>query len=82
MYRGQPVVVENIETDPLWADYRCLALAHGLRACWSTPIMNAQGNVSGSFALYFREPRSPEKQHTELIKTATHTASALLCSSN
>ena len=37
-YRAQPVIVSDIATDPLWADYRDLALAHGLRACWSTPI--------------------------------------------
>jgi PAS domain S-box-containing protein len=37
-YRGEPVVVEDIATDPLWADYRDLALPHSLRACWSTPF--------------------------------------------
>jgi GAF domain-containing protein len=37
-YRGETVVVTDIATDPLWADYKPLALAHGLRACWSVPI--------------------------------------------
>jgi PAS domain S-box-containing protein len=32
-YRAEPVIVSDIATDPLWADYRDLALAHGLRAC-------------------------------------------------
>jgi len=37
-YLKKPVIVSDIETDPLWADYKELALKHRLRACWSTPI--------------------------------------------
>src|SRR6266478_257991 len=44
-YRRQLVVVSDIATDPLWAEYRDLALPHGLRACWSTPILSSQGEV-------------------------------------
>src|SRR5437879_2765433 len=58
-YRAEPVIVSDINTDPLWADYRDVALAHGLRACWSTPILSSAGKVLGTFAIYYREPRSP-----------------------
>jgi len=44
------------------AAYRDLPLAHGLRACWSTPIISSEGKVLGTFAMYFREPRSPSPQ--------------------
>src|SRR5256884_6466445 len=44
-YRAEPVIVSDINTDPLWADYRDVALAHGLRACWSTPILSSAGKV-------------------------------------
>src|SRR5256885_7773281 len=57
-YRREPVIVSDIATDPLWADYRDLPLAHGLRACWSTPILSSAGGVLGTFAIYWREPRS------------------------
>jgi GAF domain-containing protein len=77
-YRREPVIVEDIATDPLWANYRDLALQHDLRACWSTPIFNAQWRVLGTFALYFRTPARPTSLHSELIRTATYTASALL----
>jgi formate hydrogenlyase transcriptional activator len=53
------VVVSDIAVDPLWAAYRHLPLAHGLRACWSAPIMSSEGQVLGTFAMYYREPRSP-----------------------
>jgi two-component system cell cycle sensor histidine kinase/response regulator CckA len=72
LYRKQPVVVSDISIDPLWADYRHLALPHGLRACWSTPIPSQDGSMLGTFAIYYREPRSPDAQHLRLILHATH----------
>ena len=72
IYRKQAVVVSDIATDPLWADYRNLALPHGLRACWSTPIPAQDGSMLGTFAIYYREPRSPDVQHLQLIARATH----------
>ena len=70
-YRGETVVVADIATDPLWADYKSLALAHGLKACWSVPFKNSQGKVMGTFALYSLEPRAPRPHE---IKTLEHTA--------
>jgi PAS domain S-box-containing protein len=70
----RPVYVEDIETDPLWGDYRELAREHGLRACWSTPIFSNDGRVLGTFALYYREPRAPTDEDLALIERATHLA--------
>ena len=67
-YRAAPVVVADIAVDPLWADYRHLPLAHGLRACWSVPILSSAGQVLGTFALYYREPRSPRPQDLEVLE--------------
>jgi signal transduction histidine kinase len=44
-----------------------MALAHGLRSCWSTPILFASGKVLGAFAIYYAEPRTPTPQHQALI---------------
>jgi len=74
MYRRRPVVVTDVMTDPLWADYRELAKICGLRACWSTPILSAQGNVLGSFAMYREENRGPRPEETRLTQIATHIA--------
>lgn len=70
----RPVFVSDIENDPLWAPYKDLALAHGLRACWSTPIIATDGRVLGTFALYHREPRAPTDRDREIIARATHLA--------
>jgi PAS domain S-box-containing protein len=74
-YRGEPVLVSDIDTDPLWADFRDLALAHGLRACWSTPILSSAGRVLGTFAIYYREPRSPTPPEHNVVEQITHLAS-------
>ncbi|HEU0253799.1 MAG TPA: GAF domain-containing protein, partial [Pyrinomonadaceae bacterium] len=71
MFRGKPVIVSDILTDPLWDDYREHAIAIGMRACWSTPILSSKGKVLGSFAMYYREPRTPDGQETKLTNVAT-----------
>jgi PAS domain S-box-containing protein len=73
-YRGEPVIVEDIASDPLWDAYREAALEYGLRACWSTPIFNEERRVLGTFALYFRHPGRPDQRHWKLIELATSTA--------
>jgi PAS domain S-box-containing protein len=74
-HRAEQVIVSDIMTDPLWADFRDLALTNGLRACWSTPIFSLENRVLGTFAMYYREPRSPAPRHQEVIEQITHLAS-------
>jgi len=74
MYTRKPVVVTDVMTDPLWADYRELARICGLRACWSTPILAPQGDVLGSFAMYRQETRGPRPEEMRLTQIATHIA--------
>src|SRR6185295_16877093 len=72
VYFGKPVIVFDIAADPFGDDYRDFALAHGLQACWSTPIFSSEGKVLGSFAVLSREPRSPTPQHEKIIAQVTH----------
>ena len=74
-YRKEAVFVTDIEHDPLWADYRDFALSHNLRACWSTPIMSRSSRVLGTFAIYYREPRSPSPDDLDIISYVSRTAS-------
>src|SRR6266516_4764904 len=73
-YRGSPVIVSDIASDPLWnvPEHRASALKHGLRASWSNPVLSSKGKVLGTFCMYYREPRSPNSQDLELIELATH----------
>ena len=74
MFRGTPVIVTDILTDPLWDDYREVARQAGLRACWSVPICSAQRQPLGSFAMYYAEPRSPNDVELRLIESAADIA--------
>ena len=73
-HRAEQVIVSDIANDPLWADFRELALAHSLRACWSTPIFSSEGRVIGTFAMYYREPHSPTPPEQDTIRHITHLA--------
>lgn len=78
-YFGRPVYVTDIASDPLWADYRHLALPHGLMACWSTPIRDDAGAVIGTFAIYHRDVGAPTPDEIEAIAVITeHVARAIM----
>jgi diguanylate cyclase (GGDEF)-like protein/PAS domain S-box-containing protein len=68
-FLGERVVVEDIDTHPYWRDYHELAAQAGLRSCWSQPIFSAQGKVLGTFAIYHREPSSPQVEDLRLIES-------------
>ena len=70
----QRVIVSDIATDPLWADYRDLALGYGLRAAWSQPLLSKNQEVLGTFCLYYAEPRSASETDLRLIEGADHIA--------
>jgi len=73
-YRRERVIVTDISSDPLWADYRELAAQHGLCSCWSTPILSHQGAVLGTFAMYSRQIRAPDAFETDLTEMITRIA--------
>lgn len=77
-FSGKPVFVSDIANDPLWSEYKAVALPHGLRACWSTPIITANRKVLGTFAMYHREPREPTVRDLALVDLVTQTAALVI----
>ena len=74
MYRGEPVIVVDVDTDPLWEGYRDLAAQFGFRACWSTPIFSPERKVLGSLAMYYARPRAPRPAEQRVIDVAADIA--------
>ncbi|PEN08302.1 hypothetical protein CRI93_04080 [Longimonas halophila] len=74
MHHNAQVVSEDIAHDPRWADYRDLALKHDLRSCWSTPIRNEEGEVLGTFALYYPDTRVPAPAEQQVIDAVVQLA--------
>jgi PAS domain S-box-containing protein len=79
-YLNQQVIAPDLASESRWeAESWCsMALAHGIRSCWSMPIASAAGAVLGAFAIYFDDPRSPTPQMQSLIDQLTHIASIAL----
>lgn len=73
-YTKETVIVSDIAHDSKWVNYRDVALSENLQACWSAPILDSQGEVLGTFALYYPTPRTPQKSELELIARASHLA--------
>jgi len=71
-YTRKRVIATDIASDPRWDGLRSLALESGLRACWSEPVLSAEGKVVGTFAMYYREPRAPTADELQLIATGAH----------
>ncbi|MDY7578950.1 diguanylate cyclase [Herbaspirillum sp. RTI4] len=82
IYRNERVIVSDILADPLLADYRELAIEHGLRSCCSTPITTHHGKLLGTFALYSAEVHTPTAQEEQLIDVATRIASIAIVRRN
>jgi PAS domain-containing protein len=76
-YLNEQVIAADLTSETRWAahGWRPMALAHGLRACWSTPITSTAGRVLGAFAIYYNEPRTPTTYEQHLIAQLTHIAS-------
>lgn len=73
---NEQVIAADLTTETRWSEWWCpMALAHGIKSCWSTPIRSAAGKVLGTFALYRREPRAPTSLDQGLIEQLKHIAS-------
>lgn len=78
-FRREPVVTEDIHTDPRWTAFRDAAKREGLRACWSNPVLTAQGELLGTFGIYFHEPQLPtDTSRRRLNQAAALVALAIL----
>lgn len=67
-YRGERVIVADIQTHPYWAGYRELAQQAGVQACWSQPVKSSDGRVLGTFAIYHAKPTQPEEDEIRMIE--------------
>jgi signal transduction histidine kinase len=74
-YLNEQVIAADLTSETRWAPWCTMALAHGLQACWSTPITSTAGKVLGTFAIYYNEPRTPTLGEQSLIEQLTHIAS-------
>lgn len=73
-FRGKPVIVENIQTDPWWEGYKALAAQYGLASCWSMPIIVDHHEVIGTFGIYHKTPKVPTQADLEQMEYLSNLA--------
>ncbi|MCE9663965.1 EAL domain-containing protein [Halomonas sp. M5N1S17] len=73
-YLRRQVITEDIQTDSRWERFRSAASAEGLRACWSSPVVTAKGDLLGTFGTYYHASSAP----SELSKRRLRQAAALV----
>ena len=73
-FRKERVVAENLQSHPYWHRVKDLTLRANLHACWSEPIIMSQGNVAGTFALYYDRVQAPGANEIKLMETMAQLA--------
>jgi PAS domain S-box-containing protein len=76
--RRSTVIVSDIQNSPLWRDWRDLARAHGLAACWSAPVIDSHGELLGTFAMYYGEPREPSAMELDVLRIVGPVAAVVI----
>ena len=72
--QGQRVIVENTAHDAITKAFRSVLAAHDLQACWSSPVVSAEGTILATFAVYHHRPGVPQPWQTEVLETAARLA--------
>jgi diguanylate cyclase (GGDEF)-like protein/hemerythrin-like metal-binding protein/PAS domain S-box-containing protein len=72
------VIVSDIQQHPYWANYRDLAAQAGLASCWSEPILSSAGRLLGTFAMYHRQPCTPDEHAFQRMGYAANLASVAI----
>lgn len=73
-FQKRRIIVEDIETHPYWKGFDPAGKA-GFKACWSEPILSTDGELLGTFAMYYRDSRAPQVEEIALLESAAHLAS-------
>ncbi|HCQ12931.1 PAS domain S-box protein, partial [Flavobacterium sp.] len=77
-FTRKKVIVTDIPNDFRWANYKEVVAEYGLKACWSTPILNAEGEVLATFAAYYKEVKSPSTVEENTIERASYILQVIL----
>lgn len=76
--RRQHVIVEDVETDPIFTPYRDFARWAGFRSVWSWPLLSRRGDLLGVLSTHHGRPRSPSLRERRLIDLYTRYAASAI----
>ena len=73
-HKRELVVVADFYTDPQWSRYKEVALAHGMQACWATPIISGKGVLLGALTAFYRQAHEPDGRELRAAENASQLA--------
>jgi GAF domain-containing protein len=74
----RPVITPDVAKEPRWKQWLWLAEQFGYRACWSFPVSASSGEIVGTFAVYYEEPREATPRDFDLAALLTRTAAGII----
>lgn len=77
-FRNETIIVSDISTDPLWKDYKAVALKFGLKACWSHPIRDRNNNVIATLGMYYKTAKKPTPEQSKIVERIAHMLQVIL----
>jgi serine phosphatase RsbU (regulator of sigma subunit)/putative methionine-R-sulfoxide reductase with GAF domain len=72
------VLVEDVTSSPDYTDYRDGALAHGIRAVHSIPMLTLAGEPMGVLSTYYREPVAHGDRDLKLVELYARQAAEIV----
>ncbi len=71
-------IIEDVQTDPLFAPHRHIALSAGFRAVQSTPLFGQGGEILGMISTHFKNPHRPSDRELRLTDLYARQAAEII----
>jgi PAS domain S-box-containing protein len=78
VHTGQSVITPDVTKEPRWQPWLWLAEKYEYRGCWSFPVETSAGNIVGTFAMYFKEPREATTRDREFAALLAQAAGIII----
>jgi PAS domain S-box-containing protein len=73
-FTGETVVITDTRTAAGWEPYRDLAEELGIRVVWSTPVRADDGELVGTFGVFYEQPTEPSEGDRRVVDLLARTA--------
>ncbi len=69
-FHGKRAISTNVEVDEVWGPFRDWILSYGIKAAWSTPVLDDNNNVIATVSMCWQEPKEPTDWDFEVVDAA------------
>ena len=69
-FHGKRAISTNVECDEVWGPFREWILSYGIKAAWSTPVLDDENKVIATVSMCWQEPKEPTDWDFEVVDAA------------